>query len=582
MLFYRRAASELSRAGIFYAQQGDVMSTSSNVDPSDPISKGSSPYSYVSSRDESLENHLATHLKEITRIGAALSVEKNIHKILEMIVDEAKSLTNADAGTLYILDREKKALQFQILQNDSMGDRLGGTSGLEIDLPSVPLFNSQGEPNHANVSSYTALTGETINIPDVYDAEGFDFSGPRSYDKSTGYRSKSMLVLAMQNHENETIGVLQLLNAQDLKTGEVVSFSPDYIDLVVSLASQGAVALTNTQLIQNLTDLFYAFIKSIATAMDEKSPYTGGHITRVVDLTMTVAKMINDTDQAPFQNTCFSDDEMEELRLAAWMHDVGKITTPEVIVDKATKLQSFTDRIEFIETRFDLIATVIENDCLKRKLELMTEGKLDPQINSRLDQDMSKQITTVKKDFDFLRGINQAVEFMGDDKLEILQEIAKKTYLMNDKQYPYLTEDEVKNLSIQKGTLTAEERTIIENHAEVTFKMLNELPFPKKHAMVPEYAAGHHEKLDGSGYFRHLSEDNLPLQSRIMAIADIFEALTARDRPYKRPMKLSQALKILSFLKKDGHIDPDIHDLVVNSNLFLEYAKANMNPDQID
>ena len=558
------------------------MNTYSNFEPPGTRSKGLSPYSYVQSKDKSLENHLAIHLKEITRIGAALSVEKNIHKLLEMIVDEAKSLTNADAGTLYILDKEQKVLQFQILQNDSMKIRLGGTSGTETNLPSVPLFDSQGNPNHANVSSYAALTGEVINIPDVYDAEGFDFSGPRNYDKSTGYRSKSMLVLAMRNHENETIGVLQLLNAQDLETGDIVSFSPDYIDLVVSLASQGAVALTNTQLIQNLTDLFYAFIKSIATAMDEKSPYTGGHITRVVDLTMMIAKEINDTGQAPFQNTCFSDDEMEELRLAAWMHDVGKITTPEVIVDKATKLQSFFDRIEFIETRFDLIATAIENDFLKHKLKLSAEGKLDLEMISRLDQDMSEQITTVTEDFAFLRDINQAVEFMDDDKLKQLQNIAKKTYQLNDRQRPYLTEDEILNLSIRKGNLTEKERGIIENHVEVTFKMLNELPFPKKHAMVPEYAAGHHEKLDGSGYPRHLSKDRLPLQSRIMAVADIFEALTAKDRPYKKPMKLSQALNILSFLKKDGHIDPDIHDLVISSNLFLEYAKTFMNPDQID
>ena len=558
------------------------MSAFSNFDPPDTSSKRLSPYSYVPSGDESLENHLARHLKEITRIGAALSVEKNIHKLLEMIIDEAKSLTNADAGTLYILDKEKQVLQFQILQTDAMGIRLGGTSGAQINLPDVPLFNSQGNPNHANVSSYAALTGEVINIPDVYDAEGFDFSGTRGYDKSSGYRSKSMLVLAMQNHENETIGVLQLLNAQDLKTGKVISFSPDYIDLVVSLASQGAVALTNTQLIQNLTDLFYAFIKSIATAMDEKSPYTGGHITRVVDLTMMIAKEINDTNQEPFLKTCFNNDEMEELRLAAWMHDIGKITTPEMIVDKATKLQSFFDRIEFVETRFDLIAASIENSCLKHKLDLSDRGKLDPEMDSHLDQDMSEQLTTVKKDFDFLKDINRAVEFMDDDKLEKLQHIAKKKYHINGRQYPYLTENELLNLSIRKGNLTEEERKIIENHAELTFKMLNELPFPKKHAMVAEYAAGHHERLDGSGYFRHLSKDDLPLQSRIMAIADIFEALTAKDRPYKAPMKLSQALEILSFLKKDGHIDPDIHDLVINSKLLLEYANAFMNPDQID
>jgi HD-GYP domain-containing protein (c-di-GMP phosphodiesterase class II) len=558
------------------------MSASSKLDSSDTISRGLNPYSYVPPRDASLENHLARHLKKMTRIGAALSVEKNIHKLLEMIVDEAKSLTNADAGTLYILDKEKKTLQFQILQTDAMGVRLGGTSGAEINLPNVPLYDDKGEPNHANVSSYTALTGETISIPDVYDAEGFDFSGTRNYDQSTGYRSKSMLVLAMNNHENETIGVLQLLNAQDLDTGEVVSFPPEYIELVVSLASQGAVALTNTQLIQNLTDLFYAFIKSIATAMDEKSPYTGGHISRVVDLTMMIAREINGTDQAPFQDTCLSDDEMEELRLAAWMHDVGKITTPEVIVDKATKLQAFVDRIEWVETRFDLIAATIENDYLRQKLVCLSEEKQDPQTHIRLEEDMAEQIARVRMDFDFLRNINNAVEFMDDEKLERLHDIAKKTYQLNGRRQPYLTENEVLNLGVRKGNLTDEERRIIENHVEVTYKMLDQLPFPKKHAMVPEYAAGHHEKLDGSGYPRHLKKSELPLQSRIMAVADIFEALTAKDRPYKEPMTISQAIKILSFMKKDGHIDPDIHDLVVNSNLLLEYAKTFMNPDQID
>lgn len=273
---------------------------------------------------------------------------------------------------------------------------------------------------------------------------------------------------------------------------------------------------------------------------------------------------------------------MEELRLAAWMHDVGKITTPEVIVDKATKLQSFFDRIEFIETRFDLIAATIENNCLKHKLELSAAGKLDPETNSRLDQDMDDQLNTVRREFDFLRKINQAAEFMDDNKLQRLRKISQRRYSVNGRQRAYLTKDEVENLSIRKGTLTTQERQIIENHAQVTFKMLNELPFPKKHAMVAEYAAGHHEKLDGSGYFRHLNGDQLPLQSRIMAIADIFEALTAKDRPYKKPMKLSQALKILSSLKKDGHIDPDIYDLVVNSNLLLEYANAFMSPDQID
>ena len=405
------------------------------------------------------------------------------------------------------------------------------------------MFDARGKPNHANVSSYAALTGEIINIPDVYDAEGFDFSGARDYDKSTGYRSKSMLVLAMQNHENETIGVLQLLNAQDLESGKIISFSPDFIDLVVSLASQGAVALTNTQLIRNLTDLFYAFIKSIATAMDEKSPYTGGHIARVVDLTMMIAKKINDTTRHHFMISAFP---VTKWKSCAWRHGCmisAKLQLPEVIIDKATKLQSVFDRIEFIETRFDLIAASIENGCLKHKLELSAEGKLDPETSFRLEEDMSEQLSALKKDFGFLRAINQAVEFMQDEKLEKLQQIAQKTYHHKGGQHPYLTEDELRNLSIRKGNLTQEERKIIENHVELTFKMLKELPFPKKHSMVAEYAAGHHEKLDGSGYFRHLQQRQLPLQSRIMAIADIFEALTAKDRPYKKPMNFPRQWK---------------------------------------
>jgi len=558
------------------------MSSSKGFDPSGSPQESISPYTYVSAQDDSQEYRLVKHLKEITRIGTALSVEKNIHKLLEMIVDEARSLTNADAGTLYILDKDNDCLQFQILQSDSMNVRLGGTSGKQVDLPSVPLTDDQGNPNHTNVSSHVALTGETICIPDVYDAAGFDFSGPREYDKTTGYRSKSMLVIALQNHENEIIGVLQLLNAQDSDSGQVISFSPDDIELVVSLASQAAVALTNSQLIQNLTDLFYAFIKSIATAMDEKSPFTGGHINRVVDLTMMIAQLINDTNQPPFENIHFNEDEMEELRLAAWMHDIGKITTPEIIVDKATKLHAFTDRIEFIETRFELIAATIENDFLKRKLELAGRGECNAEISTKLVQEKVQQLERLSKDFDFLKRVNQGNEYLNDEKFERLNAMAAKTYLYNGSQRPYLNADEIKNLRIRKGTLTQDERKIIENHAEVTFKMLNELPFPRMYEMVPEYAASHHEKIDGSGYPRNLREEQLPLQSRIMAVADIFEALTAKDRPYKKPMKLTQAIKILSVLKAERHIDPSLHDLVINSDLLKQYAQTHMKPDQID
>ncbi len=521
------------------------------------------------------------HIKQLTTIGLALSAEKNINKLLEIILEYARDLSHADAGTLYILDDDEKHLRFEIMQNDTMKTRMGGTSGVEISLPKVPLYVN-GKPNHSNVSSYTALTGETVNIPDVYEAKGFDFTGPKEYDTATGYRSKSMLVIPMKNHENKIIGVLQLLNSKIPETGKATDFSKEYVDLVASLASQAAVALTNTQLIQDLENLLYAFIKSIATAIDEKSPYTGGHINRVVDLTMTMAEEINKTDQGPLGGAFFSKDELEELRLAAWMHDIGKITTPEYVVDKASKLETIFDRIKLVETRFHMIAKSIENEYLQRKIELMQNHTGDETNIKHLDEELAVQLKSLKDDFNFVKECNQSVEFMSDDKIDRIKEIATKTFVSPEGEQPYLTEEEVENLCIRKGSLTEKERKTIENHASMTKKMLNELPFPVKLARVSEYASSHHEKLDGSGYPLGLSEKELPLQSRIMVIADIFEALTAKDRPYKKPMNLSQAIKILGFLKKDKHIDPDIHDLFLERRLFYEYAQKEMAPEQID
>jgi len=234
-----------------------------------------------------------SRIQRLTEIGIALSAEKDINKLLDMIVDEAMNITNADAGTLYIVDNDFDNLRFEILKNRTLNTSIGGTSGTEINLPPVPL-RIDGEENHANVSSYAALTGEMVNIADVYEAEGFDFSGPMDYDRQSGYRSTSMLVIPMKNHDGEIIGVLQLLNAQNFETGEVIPFGGENVNLIISLASQAAIALENAELIYSLKELFEAFIKSIATAIDEKSPYTGGHIRRVTELTMMIAARVND------------------------------------------------------------------------------------------------------------------------------------------------------------------------------------------------------------------------------------------------------------------------------------------------
>ena len=467
------------------------------------------------------------------------------------------------------------------VQNDAMQIKIGGKSGVDVALPNVPLFIN-GEPNHGNVSSKVALTGETVNVRDVYGAEGEQFPGPREYDALSGYHTKSMLVMPLQNHENETIGVLQLLNAKHRRTGDVISFTREYVDLVAALASQAAVALTNAQLIENLNNLFYAFIRGIATAIDEKSPYTGGHINRVVQLSMMLAEKINEAKTGPFKQVHFTKEEMEELRLAAWMHDVGKVTTPENIVNKASKLETIFDRVNLVETRFALIASEMVNAHLDAKLKILQKQQMNISEMGLADQTLAENLKTLLQDLEFIKSCNSAGKTMTEDRLTRLRDIGKKEYTFQNTKHPYLTEDEIKNLSVRYGNLTDEERQVVENHATMTLKILKQLSFPLKLEKVPEYAGGHHEKLDGSGYPLGLTEKELPLQTRILAIVDIFEALTARDRPYREPMKLSEATKIIQFMKENHKIDPDLFDLLIGSGAYFEYALQEMDPKQID
>jgi HD-GYP domain-containing protein (c-di-GMP phosphodiesterase class II) len=522
------------------------------------------------------------NIKKLVGIGMALSLEKDIDKLLEMIVDKARELSNADAGTLYILDKENKQLDFKIVQNSSINVRMGGKSDVEINFPPVPL-EINTKQNLRNVSSYVAITGNNVNINDVYNTDmEFDFFGPQKYDSLTGYRTRSMLVIPLKNHKNDVIGVLQLINSQDVETKEVIKFSAYSEYIVNSLASQAAVALNNAQLIQSLKDLLSAFIKSMATAIEEKSPYTGGHIKRVVDLSMQIAKKINESDSENFADIFFEDDELEEIRIAAWMHDIGKIVTPEYVIDKANKLEKIVDRIDHIETRFQLIETLIEKKFYTKKFELIDTNNNNGSQLPKLEKDLQDSINSVRQDFDFIKSCNNTGDFMSDEKIERIKAIGKNRYTFGSKSLPFLNEDEIINLCIRKGTLTDEERLIIENHARVTQKITGGLPFPDELSHVSEFASSHHERPDGTGYPNGLAEAKLPIQSRILAIADIFEALTAKDRPYRAPLNLSQAIKILGFMKKDNHIDTKIYDLFLDSGVCKEYAKKELNLEQID
>jgi HD-GYP domain-containing protein (c-di-GMP phosphodiesterase class II) len=520
-------------------------------------------------------------LKKLAKIGIALSAEKNTKKLLEMIVTCARDFTNADAGTLYTVDETNKRLNFEIIQNDSLGTKLGGVSGGEIELPPVPL-EIEGQPNYSNVSSYVALSGKTINIADVYEAKDFDFTGPRKYDEQTGYRSRSMLVIPLKNHANEIIGVLQLLNAKDLKSNEVIAFSEEYMELISALASQAAVALENNQLIEDLRNLFDSFIQGIATAIDEKSPYTGGHIRRVTELTMKIANEINSTLEGSFANKKFTNDELEELRIATWLHDVGKITTPEFIIDKATKLETIFDRGKLIETRFELIKQSVETNYLKEKIKLIESKKENKEELNRIYEKFCQDIENIEAEKEFITQCNIPGEFREEEEFDLLQKIGHKSYLLNGTEEKYLSDDELYNLSIRKGSLTKEEREKIKDHVLMSIKILEKLPFPKKLSRVSEFAGGHHELLDGSGYPKGLTAEQLPLQARIMALADIFESLTAKDRPYKKPLKLSETIKILTQMRKENKIDPDLFELFINSNILKDYTKKELNPEQLD
>ncbi len=513
---------------------------------------------------------LIRQIRRLTRIGTALSAERNIERLFEMIVEEARALTGADGGTLYIMSDDETELRFTIVRTGTLQIRMGGEGG-KITWKPVLLRNPDGYPNHENVSAHAALTGRTINIHDVYDAEGFDFQGTRKFDAQTGYRSKSMLVVPMKNHENDIIGVLQLLNAQDDESGKIIPFSLECQEMTESLASQAAVALSNNRLIHDLEELMESIIRAIATAIDEKSPYTGGHVRRVADLAMEIAYKINETSKGSFADVRFSDDQMKELRIAAWLHDLGKITTPEFVVDKATKLETIFDRIELLRLRFELCQ-------LQAKMNMPTRIALESDYVKPSDH-MDK---VLREEFQFLSEVNAASEWMSDEMAERVLKIGERKYMVNGKSEPLLSYEEIENLIVRHGTLTSNEREIIRNHVTMTYRILSELPFPKKLRNVAEFASSHHETLDGKGYPRGLVAAQLPLQSRILALADVFEALTAEDRPYGKPKTFSDIMSTMETMVQQGHIDPNLYALFKEEGMHLKYARREMSPDRMD
>lgn len=504
------------------------------------------------------------HLSQLVKIGLGLSSEKNIDRLLERIVREARRFTNAEGGTLYIKEGEREALDFAIVQNDSLGVFMGG-SGETISWPPVSLRLEDNQENHRNVSAHCALTGEPVNILDVYDAAGFDFQGTRDFDASTGYRSCSMLVIPLRDHEDEVVGVLQLLNAKDRETGAVVAFPEHEVGMVMSLASQAAIALTKMRLVRGLENLLDAFVRTIGDTIDEKSPYTAGHVFRVANLTEQIALEVNRADTGKFAQVSFDADELAEIRMAAWLHDVGKITTPEHLLDKATKLEAIFDRIELVRYRVEIFRLNDEVARLTRQACLSKQECLSSAVPGKKMEEWQEIIN-------FLDMINLGGEGLSAESIEKMRRLAGITSIMSGVALPLLTPDEVENLCIPKGTLTAAERKVINHHVDMSIRMLEGLPFPKKFRNVPVYAGMHHEKLNGTGYPRGLKDNAIPLPARILALADVLEALTAADRPYKSGKMLSEAVAILEGMADRGDLDEDLCNLVVASGLMARFA----------
>jgi HD-GYP domain-containing protein (c-di-GMP phosphodiesterase class II) len=499
--------------------------------------------------------------QKLNEIGIALSAERNLSSLLERILTEARRFTHADAGTIYML-RDDGMLHFEVMHNDTFHTYLGGASGNPIPDSLKPV-----QPDTHHVSGYVALKRETVNIPDVYEAEGFDFSGTRAYDERSGYRSRSMLVVPMQNREGEVVGVLQLINAQTPDQTQVIPFTDEVVSLIQSMASQAAVALINAQLIQDLRGLFEALMSVMAKAVDVKDPTTAGHIDRVTALSVALARSVNEATEGPLVDIHFSDDELEELRIAGRLHDIGKLTTPEQIMNKGRKLETLFDRAELLKERFRGIMALRRAEGLEEKIVLMESGASYEELAAsyrRLESDLK----LLKEEMDFLLGCNEPDEFMEDAKLERLKKIAQKTYEDNDGNvHPYLTEDELENLSIRRGSFTWANLQVMRDHVAVTMDLLELVPFTRKWHNVPLYAGQHHELLDGTGYPKHLTGDQLPLQSRIMTICDIFDALSAKDRPYKKAFKLEMCIDKLKNEMRDK-LDPNLVDIFIKNRLW--------------
>ena len=557
-------------------------------------------------------------LASLVENGLMLASERDRDKLLRHILMAGKRICNADAATLY-LKTEGGGLRFALR---SRSDSLPSTE--------IPLIDPHtGLPDDRHVCTHVALHKCSVLIDDVYAESRFDLGGTRHFDLESGYRTVSMLAVPMAPRGGEVIGVLQFINATDRESGKVTAFSRQDASFVEALAAQAAVALENHQLMAAQNELIDAMVRILAGAIDAKSAHTGGHCERVPQLAMMLAEEACRVDSGPLADFRFaSADEWREFRIGAWLHDCGKVTTPEHIVEKATKLEVIHNRIHEVRLRFEILRRDAEIARLQARLDGVETDVANVAFEAAVRQ--------LEDDFAFVAGCNIGGETLAEAAVERLHAIARRTWLRHfddrlglsneelarvellpaaalpareqllaDKPQHLIprpaspgldpswgfrmkvpehlyNQGELYNLCVSRGTLTAEDRYKINEHIMQTIVMLEQLPLPKNLRRVPEYAGTHHETLRGSGYPRGLSREQLSVPARIMAIADIFEALTACDRPYKKAKTLSESIAILAQLKASDHIDPDLFDLFLSTGLYRRYGERYLKPEQMD
>lgn len=495
-------------------------------------------------------------------ISTALSKEKDLSKILGLILVETMEYTNAEGGTIYL--KEDNDISFKAVKNDALN-----IFEVNREYPKISLYPN-GIENNENVSAVCALNKKIINIPDIYlyHMGEFNFEGAKKFDKANNYRTTSMLVVPMLNQDEEVVGVMQLINKKSLDN--YVPFLQSDIDLTTTYANLCASAIAKNQLIEDLEKLVISFLESISYALNVKSPYGYGHISRVKELMGHVALELNN-DHTVFKDIHYTKEQFQELELAAWMHDIGKIATPEHILDKATRLETVYDRIHTIEMRFNYIKYFLKYEISETRCKF-----LNGEYQIHMDQVESKHMQTIKElddDLAFIIQANKPSSVMHDNDILRIEEISNKSFVIENKTINLLTKDEAKHLSIKRGTLTDEERQKINEHAKITYDMLNMITFPKKYSKVTEIAGSHHEKLNGKGYPLGLKGDEISFEAKMLAIIDILEALTASDRPYKRAKTNEETFDILDLMVQKGELDAQIVTFIKEAGIFEKYIQ---------